>query len=270
MPVSIRRAYASVYGHRDFIRFMIERDTAGALFKTVAGRAWLVLEPLAHMSIYYFLVAVVFKRADVGGVHPFVFIMVGLSHYLFLQKAMLGSCRSILGQEGLLLQVAIEPMVFSAVSFLKHLHNFAIALILFAAIYLWKGPAPGLHLAWYPACLGALLLLAWAWSVILGVLTVFFRDLQNLAAIALRLLLYLSPVIYPLSFVPEERWGLPLRALFLLNPFASLFALLQWSLVGGDFPGTEPIVVTSVFLAASLAAAHLLYARLVPAITKSF
>lgn len=264
------RAYSAVWRHRDFIRFMIERDTVGAVFKTVVGRAWMVLEPLAHMAIYYFLVAVVFRRADVGGMHPFVFIMVGLSHYLFFQKALLGSCRSILGQEGLLMQVAIEPMVFSAVTFFKHLHNFAISLVIFAAVYLWKGPSAGTHLAWYPACLAALLVAAWSWSLILGLLTVFFRDLQNLAAIALRLLLYLSPVVYPVSFVPEERWGLPLRELYLLNPVASLFSLLQWSLVGGDPPGAEPIVVTAVFLAASVVVAHVLYRRLTPAITKSF
>jgi lipopolysaccharide transport system permease protein len=264
------RAYAAVWRHRDFIRFMIERDSAGAVFKTVLGRAWLVLEPLAHMAIYYFLVAVIFRRGDVGGTHPFVFIMVGLSHYLFFQKALLGSCRSILGQEGLLMQVAIEPMVFSAVTFLKHLHNFVIGLVIFAAVYLWKGPAPGAHLAWYPACLIALLVAAWSWSLILGLLTVFFRDLQNLAAIALRLLLYLSPVVYPVSFVPETFWGLPLRALYLLNPVASLFALLQWSLVGGKHPGAEPVVVTALFLVVSLVAAHLLYRRLTPAITKSF
>jgi ABC-type polysaccharide/polyol phosphate export permease len=263
-------AYAAVWRHRDFIRFMIERDAVGAVFKTVVGRAWMVLEPLAHMAIYYFLVAVVFQRRDIGGMHPFVFIMVGLSHYLFLQKSLLGSCRSILGQEGLLMQVAIEPMVFSAVTFFKHVHNFVISILIFAAIYLWKGPSAGTHQAWYPACLAALLVVAWSWSLILGLLTVFFRDLQNLSTIALRLLLYLSPVVYPLSFVPERQWGLPLRELYLLNPVASLFALLQWSLVGGDPPGSQAVAVTVVFLVVSVLAAHLLYRRLTPMITKSF
>lgn len=266
----VARAYASVWRHRDFIRFMIERDAVGAVFKTVAGRAWMVLEPLAHMAIYYFLVAIVFQRRDVGGMHPFVFIMVGLSHYLFFQKSLLGSCRSVLGQEGLLMQVAIEPMVFSAVTFFKHVHNFAISLLLFAAIYIWKGPSAGAHQAWYPACLAALLVVAWSWSLILGVLTVFFRDLQNLSTIALRLLLYLSPVVYPLSFVPERQWGLPLRELYLLNPVASLFALLQWSLVGGESPGTQAVVITGSFLLVSVLVAHVLYRRLTPMVTKSF
>jgi ABC-type polysaccharide/polyol phosphate export permease len=269
-PTGIAGAYLSLLRRRDFIRFMVERDTAGALFKTVMGRAWLLLEPLAHMAIYYFLVVVVFDRTEQGGISPFVLIMVGLSHYLFLQRSLAGSCRSILGRERLMLQVPIEPMVFVSVTYFRHLRNLGISLALVAAIYAWKGPVPGAHLAWYPACLAALLAVAWAWSVVLGVLTVFFRDLQNLTGICLRLFLYLSPVIYPLSFVPEEAWGLPLRDLYLANPVASLFALLQWSLLGGDAPGAWPVLVVVAFLAASLALAHLAYARLTPAITKSF
>ncbi len=267
---AIADAYLSVFRRRDFVRFMIERDTSGALFKTVLGRAWLLLEPLAHMSIYYFLIAVVFDRASIGGIHPFLMVMVGLSHYLFLQKGLLGSCRSIVGRERMLLQMPIEPMIFSAVTFLRHLRGFGISILLVAAIYLWKGPAAGAHLAWYPLCLAALLVVVWAWSVLLGVLTVFFRDLPNLATIALRLLLYMSPVIYPLSLVPEERWGLKLRALYLLNPLASLFSILQWSLLGGTAPGLESVAVTAVFVATSLLLAHLAYARLTPSITKSF
>jgi ABC-type polysaccharide/polyol phosphate export permease len=197
-------------------------------------------------------------------------VMVGLSHYLFLQKGLLGSCRSIVGRERMLLQMPIEPMIFSAVTFLRHLRGFGISILLVAAIYLWKGPAAGAHLAWYPLCLAALLVVVWAWSVLLGVLTVFFRDLPNLATIALRLLLYMSPVIYPLSLVPEERWGLKLRALYLLNPLASLFSILQWSLLGGTAPGLESVAVTAVFVATSLLLAHLAYARLTPSITKSF
>jgi ABC-type polysaccharide/polyol phosphate export permease len=80
----------------------------------------------------------------------------------------------------------------------------------------------------------------------------------------------MSPVIYPLSLVPEERWGLKLRALYLLNPLASLFSILQWSLLGGTAPGLESVAVTAVFVATSLLLAHLAYARLTPSITKSF
>jgi ABC-type polysaccharide/polyol phosphate export permease len=262
--------YTAIFRYRDFIRFMIDRERTGVLYKTVLGKGWLIVEPLVHMAIYYFLVVIIFHRAGMNGVDPFVAIMTGLTHYLFFQKALLGSCRAILGHEGLLLQVAIEPIVLNAVNYFRHIYNFAITLAIFGIAYVWIGPQSWPNIAWYPLCLLALFVLVWLWTIILSVLTVFFRDLQNLSAIVLRIVMYLSPVIYTLDFVPEEHRGLPLRTLYLLNPVASLFSFIQWSLIGGVSPPPIALGVVAAFLLVSLVVAHALYISLRPKITKSF
>ena len=84
------------------------------------------------------------------------------------------------------------------------------------------------------------------------------------------MLMYLSPVVYMANFVPEERWGLPLRELYYYNPLACIFGAVQWSLLGGEPPPTGPLVSLALFVIGSLFLSHWVYARLKPAFTKSF
>ena len=96
-------------------------------------------------------------------------------------------------------------------------------------------------------------------------LQVFFRDVRQLLGIALRVLLYLSPVVYMVDFVPEEH-----RALYLLNPIGCLFAILQWSLLGGPAPELWQVAILVCVLAGMVVAAHALYSRLKVRFTKAF
>ena len=260
----------SIYRYRGFIRFVATRWRRGRIYKTIVGQGWLIITPVANMLIYYFLVAVVFQRGDAAGVHPFVMIMTGIAHYLFFQQSLARSCSSILSNESLLMQLSVDPIVFVAVTAYQQVQDFLIVLLLYLVFLLLLGPGLTANALWYPLCLLGLLLLVWSWSVILASLTVFFRDLEQLLSITLRMLMYLSPVVYTIEFVPLEKWGLPLRELYLYNPVACLFSLLQWSLLGVARPSAGPIVVLVVFIIASVFGGQLIYRRARLKFTKAF
>ena len=95
-------------------------------------------------------------------------------------------------------------------------------------------------------------------------------DLEQLVSIVMRLLMYLSPVVYTISFVPQEQWGLPLREIYLYNPVACLFALLQWSLLDTPLPPAGPIIALVAFLVASILIGDLIYRRAKIKFTKAF
>lgn len=253
-----------------FIRFMAARRRKGSIYKTLLGQGWLVVNPLAQMLIYYFLIVIVFDRSGASGIHPFIMIMTGLAHYLFFQQSLVASCHAITGNESLLMQIAIEPIVFTAISFYQSIQDLLVLLVLFLLFYLYLGPAPTWSVLAYPVCLIGLLGLGWSWSVILSSLTVFFRDLAQLSGITLRMLLYLSPVVYLIEFIPEERWGLPLREIYLYNPIGCLFAMFQWSLLGTPLPSRGPIIALAVFVVGSFIAAQLIYGRVRHKFTKVF
>lgn len=260
----------SIYRYRGFIRFVAKRWRGGNIYKTIVGRGWLIITPLANMLIYYFLIAIVFQRGDMAGVHPFLMIMTGIVHYLFFHQSLNRACSAILNNESLLMQLSVDPIVFVAATAYQQVQDFLIVLFLYLVFYLWLGPGLTANVLWYPLCLLGLLLLIWSWSVIIASLTVFLRDLEQLLSITLRMLMYLSPVVYTIEFVPEQQWGLPLRELYLYNPVACLFALLQWSLLGVSMPSAGPIVVLVAFIIASFWGGQLIYRRAKPKFTKAF
>lgn len=244
------------------IQYLGNSQTKADLSKTMLQSFWLLLEPLSQMLIYYFLVVIVFRNTRD---YAFVTIMTGIVHYLFLNKAITSSSSSIVNSESLLLQVPVPPVVFVASNFLRCLKELRVFVGLFAVSYLIVGPPLTVRVAAYPVLLALLICGAWIGALLTATLVVFLRDLTQISAIVMRVMMYMTPVVYFVTFVPEN-----LRPFYLLNPVATLFTLFQWSLLGGPFPGVGPVAVMCAALAGGLAAAHLVYRRLSPVFTKVF
>ena len=227
--------YGSLRRYAGLIRFMTTVRRRSSVFKTLLGRVWFLLNPLAQMLIYYFLVAIIFNRPGVAGVSPFIMIMTGVTHYTFLQQTLSVGGLSITNNESLLMQVRLEPAIFVGVSFADMFRNFAIMFALYVLFFLLLGPALTWRAAWYPVLLATLIAVAWSGSLLLSTLIVFFRDVQQLTTIGLRILMYVSPVIYGLSLVPDAY-----RGWYLLNPIACLFALVEQP---GCMPHRQPAMM---------------------------
>ncbi len=256
--------YRTLWDRRTLINFMVMRSRKANVFKTLLGHAWFVIGPLAQMGIYYFLIVVLFKRST-GEVHPLVFLMVGITHYLFFQQAINGGCAAIIGNQSLLMQIKIEPLVFIAIRFKEAIEDFKITLVLLAGMYLIWGPPLSWTALYYPVILAVLGIVSWCFCIIASSLTVFFRDIPHLVRIVFRLLMYMCPVVYSLSDVPESKLGL-----YLLNPIGTIFASLQWSLVKGQAPPKTAFIPLAIFLVVIVIVSHMLYLRLSPKFTKAF
>ena len=260
--------YANLWQRLELIRFLVSAKRRGSTFKMVLGQLWFVLNPLAQMFVYYFLVVVLFGRAGMAGIHPLIMILTGIIHYHLFQHAVMSSAHAILGNQKLCLQVSTEPLVFTAVSFVDTAWKFLISLGVYFIFYLVLGPDFSLRLLAYPLILALLVVLAWSGSVLMSVLTVFSRDLRNAVAIALRILMYLSPVIYPASFVAEKLGDA--YSLYLLSPIGCLFTLLQWCFIQGQFPPLWTVALLIVSTILVFVMAHVVYGQLRPKITKAF
>jgi lipopolysaccharide transport system permease protein len=251
---SIRAVYGAVWKYRTFMRFVADRQLAASVHRTMFGRAWFLLIPLAQVLVYYFIVVVIFKTHATFEVDPIVTIMMGLMHYALLVNAASFAVPAIQDNEGILLQIRIEPLVLVAIGFWKSLRISWLAIIAFFLLYAFRGPAPGPEMAAYPLVLAAWILLCWVGSMFIASLSVFLRDLNRLVPMLIQFAMYLSPVVYTLSFVGED-W----RHLYLANPIAAVFALFQWTLLGGAFPGWNAIALLAASIAALFVAAQVVY-----------
>ena len=184
--------------------------------RTYLGHLWLVLEPAIHVAVYYVVFGLIFKRGGEGFV---IFLVIGVTHWLWFAKSVGGAATSILQGRGLLLKLHIPKIVFPlSVICLNLLRHFVVITILFVFL-LFYGIEPTATWFLYPLLFVIQLLLIFVISLLVAAIVVILPDLRIMVPPALQLLFFLSGVFFDLSRVPENY-----HHFLNLNP---VFVLLQ-------------------------------------------
>ena len=261
----ITTLYAEIMRRMALIGFMANRNRRAGVADTALGVLWDIITPASNMFVYYFLIAIVFQRSGNYPAPTYLFIIIGISHYLFFNRVLTGACNVVRSNSSVLLQVPLEPLVFSAVEFRRAFGEFCVYLVLCIILYAFAVPSSPGTLIYYPLLLVLFLFLTWSIGVLLATICVFMRDIAMIVAIALRLGLYCSAVLYPLDVLPA-----PYDKLLLWNPLATWFGLSHWSLYGSPPPTTSAIAGLVGITIAIFLIGHFLYDRLKPQFTKAF
>ncbi|TCL85175.1 ABC-2 type transport system permease protein [Curtobacterium sp. PhB142] len=210
---------------RELLANLIAREVKGKYRRTLFGQLWSLINPLALMLIYTLVYSFIFRaKIEIGdpsglNIYP-LWLMCGLLPWTFFTSVVNGGMSSIVSNGSLVKKVYFPRMVLpisamGSVGFtwLLEMGVLAVALLLFGA-NIW---------VWLPLTVALMVLLAMfavGLSMVLAVINVHFRDMQHLVGILLRLWMYLTPIIYPISLVedavtPKTAW---LVDLYHLNP----------------------------------------------------
>ncbi len=257
--------YQAIYHYRDFILYTIRQENKASFAGTALGTLWSFTIPIIQVVTYYFLMNVVFGRPSVAGIDPFLIIVVGVMHYIVLYQILGGACNSIVSRSDVLLHLKIEPSVFIALEYFKNLRKGLEYLIIIIIAYVVFQDKFIPQILAYPFLLLLLYGSLWGPSLLLAVVNVHVRDVSYLTRTLLNIFMYLSPTIYHFTFVPEKYWYL-----YFLNPFAGVFAWLQWSLLGSPQPPVWALVWSVVFALLAYLIGHAVYVRARSGLTKVF
>lgn len=220
-------SYKAILQYRHLVIFTARQRLLSRNIETILGQLWLLIDPVFQITIYYFLFIVIFQSGDRYGINPVAFLSVGLVHFIYFQRGVTNMANSILGKQAMLQQVYLEPLIFVVSEFGRSLLEFLFAIaILISALWVLDVP---LNANWYVYPFMLILLVVWMYclGLVVATLTVFIRDVRNLSAMMLRLLMFACPIIYSIEFVPEK-----MVSIYLLNPLAHLFGLIHWSILG--------------------------------------
>jgi ABC-2 type transport system permease protein len=218
---------AELKGSRDLMVNLTLRELRGKYKRSVLGWTWSLLNPLASMVIFTvvfsFFLKVSVPPGKPSGLTGFAFfLMPALLSWNFLSNGMNGSIGALLGNSNLIKKVYFPREVLVGANVASWVVAYVIELFVLAVAVLLAG---SMVLPW----LAPLLLIVTIQTVfvlgvgmILSVLNVFFRDVQHLINIVLQLWFYATPIVYPISYVPEKASllgiELPVRTLYGLNP----------------------------------------------------
>lgn len=235
---------------RDLLRYrwlvanLVAKDLKLKYRDSVLGVCWSLLNPLLLIGVY----TVAFKhimRVPTDG-YPF-FLVVGLLPWTFFSTAVAGSTGAVTGNAHLIRKVAFPAEALPVAGVLFAFAQLLLALAVFLpALALVSGMRFAPVALLFPVLLGLHLLLTVGVALALSALTSSFRDVAHLTEVALLLLFWVTPVIYPASMAPA-----PLRNLFLFSPPAAFASASQDLLFWGRLP--DPAVAATVSLSPVLA-----------------
>lgn len=257
------RLTAPAMSHRAFLlRELIRRDFQGRYAGSVLGLVWSFVQPLWMLVLFSFVFSTVMKISLVGQrTGSFgIFLFCGLLPWMALQEGVMRSSTAITDNANLVKKLSFPSEILILAVVLAALLHEAIASIIFLLALLATG---GLSWRGLPLLLLALplqLALTLGLGLLLSSVHVFFRDTAQVLGMVFTGWFYLTPIVYPLSLVPER-----FRPWIELNPLTALVGLYRQGLLGDELalvPGTATLAVVA---AALLAAGWWLFRRLKPA-----
>jgi len=234
---------------------LFKRDFVAFYKQTILGPLWYVIQPILT-SIAFTLIFNKIAQIPTGGVPPFLFYLSGVVQWSFFSNCMGKTSDTFVSNAGIFGKVYFPRLVVPVSTVLSNLLTYLIQFLLLIAvmIYYWQLGSNirlGLDLVLLVPLLLYTALLGLGVGIIISSLTTRFRDLNFVVGFATQLWMYATPVIYPLSQIPEKwHW------LIALNPMTAPMETFRHLLFGGGIATfsvwLSSIVVTTVLVAVGL------------------
>jgi len=233
--------------HRTLFANFFRRELFSRYLGSATGLAWALLHPLALLAVYYFVFTTVFRAGPMNGKSFLLFVAIALWPWLAAQEALSRGTIAIAGYAGLIRKVAFphELIVYASVAASLVL-QFGGYLAVLVVLALFGEPVrfEGLLIA-VPLWI-VLAVAATGITLALAALQVFIKDIEHILMPVLMILMYLTPILYPLSLVPDS-----MKPWVAANPFGYLVNRLRNALLDGQLAlewGDAVAVVVAVAL----------------------
>lgn len=209
----------TLYRFRWLIYELVVRDLVARYRGSVFGFFWTLLNPLLFMAVYTLVFSVILR---IGMQHFAVYLIAGLMPFQWFSTAIFAGTSSITDGGMYVGKTVFAPAILIAVPVLSNLVNFLFSLPILLGVALLNHVSVGWPLLALPLLLAIQVIFTLGILMSLATLNVFFRDLQQLVGVLTMLLMYLTPIVYPLSMVPES-YRTPIMA----NPLTALITGYQ-------------------------------------------
>lgn len=251
--VQPRNALQEALRHRTFLFYWVWRNISARYRQTTLGPLWALVLPLLSGVVYAFVFGV-FLGLQTGTVPYAVFAITNLVLWTYATRTILTGPAALLGNLDLLTRVRFPREMFPLSVWLESLTDLVLGAIVVAVFFVYYQVPLTPYMLLAPVVFLVYSTLVLGIAFITAAISVTVRDLIHVMPVLLQLLLYLAPVVYPISIVQEHY-----RSLYLLNPLAVIFAAFEETLFLGRFTLGPELVVSAVVSIAVLAVGYRLF-----------
>ena len=248
--------FGELWTYRGLLVLLVWRDVKSRYSQTVLGAGWAVLQPVLPMVIFS-LIFGRFARIPSDGVPYPVFSLAALVPWTYFASALSGGGNSLILNRNLLTKVYFPRLVIPGAQVLAALVDFAIAFAVLLIALLVLGIVPGIGgILFLPVLVAIVSLTALGAGALVAALSVQYRDVKHLTPFLVQIWLFASPIVYPMSLVPEAY-----RSVYALNPMAGVITAFRAMLLGTPGPtplqlGLSIIGAVVIFLAGTIYFRH--------------
>jgi homopolymeric O-antigen transport system permease protein len=257
--------FKALWRYRDLLMLFVRRDFVSVYKQTILGPIWFFIQPvlttLTYLIVFYFIAEI---KTD--GLPPVLFYMSGIVLWNYFSECLLKTSETFTANATIFGKVYFPRLIVPLSIVVSNLIRLGIQLLLLIGFWLYfyfTGAPVQIHST--VLLLPLLLLLmaghGLAFGIIISSLTTKYRDLKFLVQFGIQLLMYASPVVYPLSKVPEQyKW------ILLMNPMTSIIETFKYSFLGVGVYNPMHLVWNFILLIVVLTIGLLLFNR----VEKSF
>ena len=231
--MSFRTHLSELGRHRALLWALVGRELKGRYRGSLLGFLWTFLNPLMLLAVYALVFSVYFR---IQMEHYAVFMFTGLLPWVFFSSSLNEGAGAITEGGSLVTKVMFPLQVLPAVKVMANFVNYLLSLPILFAFYL----ADGVHLGWGLLAFFAVgavhLIFTYALALLLSAANVFLRDTKHVVNNLLTLWFFLTPILYPLSQIPEA-----FRPLVYFNPAAVITLAYQELFFWGRWPAWGPL-----------------------------
>lgn len=234
-----------MFQHRALIVKFTKREIESRYKGTIFGVLWAFLQPLLMLAIYATVFGSILRvrwSQDDGGSTEFVFaLFIGLIVHGFLSEVLNKAPMLVVSNASYVKKVVFPVQIFSIISVLGALFFFLAALLLWIATFYFETNEFWLTMLYAPVIFFPLVITAIGLSWIISALGVYIRDLGQLTGMLTTAMLFLSPVFYPISNLPEL-----LQVILYFNPITIIILELRNTMMSGLVPNWELVLLSYV------------------------
>ncbi|SME99128.1 lipopolysaccharide transport system permease protein [Tistlia consotensis] len=239
----VGRQIFAVWRFRHLFFFFTRNSIRGYYANTILGWPWLVIRPLLPALLFAVLFSNV-QQFKGNGLPYLLFLLSGFALWNLVGVGLRISVRSISGHRKFITRMNFPHMIVPLATIAPAFAQFLFAMVvmgLATAYYWWADGKLYIHvswrLLWLPGPVLITLLTVGGIGMLLSGLNAFARDVRLTLPLFLQFWMFVSPVLYPLTVVPEHA----LKIIYIVNPMASVLDTFKWILF--DIPMHEPTFV---------------------------
>ena len=237
-----------VWQYKDLVYMFVKRDFVSGFKQTILGPLWFFINPIFTTIVFVFVFGNIAKLST-DGIPQVLFYLAGITLWNYFSSCLTGTSNIFTANASIFGKVYFPRLVMPITIVISNLMKFGVQFMLFLAVWVFyfsKGQiAPSIWILATPFLIVLMAIFALGVGMIFSALTTKYRDLQMLLAFGVSLMMYATPVIYPVSSITGV-W----KKLAYYNPLTGIFECFKYGWMGqGEFTVEMLLISTGIIIA---------------------